>query len=181
MSRIHRDESVLVVVDVQERLFPHIYDNDLLERKIGTLIRGMKQLGVPRIVTEQYKKGLGDTIPSVKHALGDYQGIEKMTFSCCGEPNFNLALEEHFKKYVILCGIETHVCVMQTAIDLLDSGHIPVIVEDAVSSRSPLDKKVAIERVVHEGGKVATVESILFELCKVSGTAEFKEISALVK
>ena len=179
--RIEKDQSILVVVDVQERLFPHIYENDILEHKINTLIKGCQSLQVPLVVTEQYTKGLGETIPSIKETTSGTKSIEKMAFSCCGEANFVMKVEEHYKENVILCGIESHVCVLQTSLDLLKSGHQPVVIADAVSSRNPYDKEIALRRMEMEGVRISTVESILFELCKVSGTDVFKEISKLVK
>jgi nicotinamidase-related amidase len=179
--RIQKDESALVVVDIQERLFPHIHNNEALVQKCRTLIQGMQLLKVPVYVTEQYSKGLGKTISSIQEVLTHFDPIEKMAFSCCGEAEFNLKIEEHYKENVILCGIETHVCVLQTAIDLHAAGHRPIVVADAVSSRNKYDKKMALQRLQTEGIRVATVESILFELCKVSGSDTFKAISQLVK
>lgn len=179
--RIEKDQSILVVVDVQERLFPHIHENQKLEQKIITLIEGCKLLQVPLLVTEQYVKGLGDSIPSVKSSTTGIDRVEKMAFSCCGEANFVMKVEEHYKENILLCGIESHVCVLQTALDLLKAGHQPVVVADAVSSRNPYDKEIALRRMEQEGVRITTVESILFELCKVSGTDVFKSISKLVK
>ncbi len=179
--RILKEDTVLVVVDIQERLLPHINENEQLVAKCKTLIEGIKLINVPTIVTEQYVKGLGQTVGSIATSLGDFQPIEKMSFSCCGEPNFNIKIEERYRENVLLCGIESHVCVLQTAIDLQDAGHRPIVVADAVSSRNLEDKELALHRFSTEGIRVTSVESILFELCKLSGTAEFKAISKLVK
>ncbi|MAZ36660.1 hydrolase [Salibacteraceae bacterium] len=179
--RILKEHTKLVVIDIQEKLFPLIDNNEQLLKKCQTLIEGIKLLSVPTIVTEQYVKGLGKTIEPIAESLGQFEPIEKMTFSCMGEPNFNLKIEEHFIKNVLLCGIESHVCILQTAIDLLDAGHTPIVVADAVSSRNPYDKEIALQRFASEGIRVTTVESILFELCKISGTEQFKAISKLVK
>ena len=179
--RILKQDTKLVVVDLQERLFPHINNNEQLLQKCKTLIEGIKLLNIPIIVTEQYVKGLGKTLERVSESLGEFDPIEKMTFSCMGESNFNLKIEEHFIKNVLICGIESHVCVLQTAIDLLEAGHTPIVVADAISSRNPYDKKIALQRFATEGIRVTTVESILFELCKVSGNEQFKAISKLVK
>lgn len=179
--RIIKEDTVLVVVDIQERLFPHIHNNEHVAAKCKTLIEGIKLLNVPTIVTEQYVKGLGKTIPAIAESLGEFEPIEKMAFSCCGEPNFNIRIEERYRENVLLCGIESHVCVLQTAIDLQDAGHRPIVVADAISSRNPEDKALALQRFATEGIRVTSVESILFELCKVSGTEQFKRISKLVK
>jgi nicotinamidase-related amidase len=179
--RILKEDTKLVVIDLQERLFPHINNNGQLLQKCRTLIEGIKLLNIPIIITEQYVKGLGKTLEPISESLGEFDPIEKMTFSCTGEPNFNLKIEEHFIKNVLLCGIESHVCVLQTAIDLLEAGHTPIVVADAISSRNPYDKEIALQRFATEGIRVTTVESILFELCKVSGNEQFKAISKLVK
>ena len=107
--------------------------------------------------------------------------IEKMSFSCCGEPSFDMNLQNSGKNQILLCGIETHVCVLQTALDLVEEGFEPILVTDAVSSRNLNDKHFAIERMKQEGVKMATVESILFEIARVSGTDSFKAISKLVR
>ncbi|HAS35696.1 MAG TPA: hydrolase [Flavobacteriales bacterium] len=179
--RIDRSDSLFVVVDVQARLFPHIAENEKLLQKSLTLIEGMKTLGVKTVATEQYVKGLGETLPDIQQVLGNSKRIEKMSFSCCGEADFVLEMEEHYRKNVILCGIETHVCVLQTAIDLQAAGHQAVVVVDAVSSRNLEDKELALRRMEKEGVILASVESILLELCKVSGTDEFRAISKLIK
>lgn len=179
--RILSEQSILVVVDIQERLFPHIHDNQSLSKKCATLIEGAKILGLPIVVTEQYTKGLGYTIKPISEVLGISNTIEKMDFSCCGEGKFMLKIEEHFKDNVILCGIESHVCVLQTAIDLLERGHQPIVIADAVSSRNLYDKEIALKRMENEGVMLSTVESILLEMCRVSGTDSFKAISRLIK
>lgn len=179
--RIQKEHSALVVVDIQEKLFPHISEHENLLKQCSTLIKGFQALQLPIVVTEQYVKGLGSTIAPIQEALETYKPIEKMTFSCCGEPNFNIKIEEHYRENIILCGIESHVCVLQTALDLQQAGHRPIVVADAVSSRNPYDKAIAMQRLATEGIRVSTVESILFELCQTSGTAVFKEISRLVK
>ncbi len=178
---IRKDDTALVVIDVQERLLPHIYENDQLEKNCNTLISGMKILSIPLLVTEQYSKGLGPTIESVRNTLGDIKPIEKMSFSCCGESSFLHALEKLNKKNVILCGVEAHVCVMQTALDLCERGFQPVLIADCVSSRKLHDKTQAVERMRQTGVIISTSESILFELCQVAGTEQFKAISRLVK
>lgn len=154
---------------------------DQLEQNLITLTAGLKVLEIPFLVTEQYTKGLGFTILPLKMAFGDYSSIEKIAFSCCDEPKFVNALSVTGKKNVILCGIETHVCVLQTTLDLLQEGYQPIVIEDCVSSRKPSDKHTAIERMRQEGAIISSLESILFELTRYSGTETFKAISKLVK
>lgn len=179
--RILKENTVGLFIDIQERLFPHMQEMDLLEKKLITLTAGLKVLEIPFLVTEQYTKGLGFTILPLKLALGDYSAIEKIAFSCCDEPRFVNTLSASGKKNVIICGIETHVCVLQTAIDLLQAGYQPVVIEDCVSSRNLSDKHTAIERMRQEGAVISSLESILFELARYSGTETFKSISKLVK
>lgn len=178
---IPKEDAIAVVVDVQEKLFPYIYEHQALAENLVKLIKGLKILKLPVVVTQQYTKGLGPTIPPVAKALGKFDPIEKLTFSCFGDPDFVNILNDHGKNHVILMGIETHVCVMQTALDLLEIGYDPVLVEDCVSSRKLSDKQTAVQRMRDEGVIVSSYESLLFELLLVAGTEEFKAISKLVK
>ncbi len=179
--RILKENTIGIFIDIQEKLFPHMQEMDQLEQNLITLAAGFKVLEVPFLVTEQYPKGLGFTILPLKMAFGEYSAIEKMAFSCCDEPQFANALGADGKKNVILCGIETHVCVLQTALDLLQAGYQPVVIEDCVSSRKLSDKNTAISRLRQEGAIITSLESILFELTRYSGTETFKAISKLVK
>lgn len=179
--RLERNHTVLLVIDLQERLLPHINGHEGVMKHIGILLEGMKVLQVPVLLTEQYRKGLGETVQGVREHLETYAPMEKMTFSCCDDNAFSLALETQAKKNVVICGIETHVCVLQTTIDLLEKGYQPVVIEDCTSSRKPGDKAIAIERMRQEGAIISSYESVLFELARISGTPEFKAISKLVK
>lgn len=179
--RIKRNDTIAVVIDVQQRLYPFIYDNINLTDKLTRLIKGLKVLGVEILVTEQYSKGLGNTITEIQDALGKYTHLEKLSYSCCGLNDFNYKLKNSGKKSVIITGIESHVCVLQTVIDLCSESYQPYVIEDCVSSRNPNDKKIAIERMKKEGAIISTYESVLFELMDVSGTDEFKAISKIVK
>lgn len=179
--RLDASHSLALCIDIQERLFPHIHQHDELADRCVRLIRGLRALDVPIIVTEQYVKGLGQTIPSVREVLGDHEPLEKMSFSCCGVDAIEARVLGARRHTMILFGIETHVCVLQTALDLLAQGQTVVVVEDCVSSRNPNDKRVAIERMRTGGAIITTMESILFELLRVAGTDTFKTISAIVK
>jgi nicotinamidase-related amidase len=179
--RIKKENTIGVVIDIQSRLYPLIQDADTLTKNNTILIKGLRVLDVPIVVTQQYTKGLGETIPELAEALGEYKHIEKTAFSCCDEPRFNEDLALASKKYVVVTGIEAHVCVMQTVNDLIGQGYTPVVVEDCIGSRNPNDKKIAIERMRQSGAIITTYESILFELLKYSGTDQFREISQLVK
>lgn len=179
--RILKENTIGIVIDIQELLFPYMDEYQKLEKNLQTLIQGLNVLEVPMIVTQQYTKGLKPTIESVAKAVGEFEHIEKMSFSCCDEPKFDEALALTGMKNVLLFGIETHVCVLQTCIDLLNRGYRPIVVEDCVSSRNSNDKNMAIERMRQAGATITTKESILFELLRYSGSEQFKAISKLVK
>jgi nicotinamidase-related amidase len=180
--KVYRKNVAGICVDIQSKLFPHINNYEQVEKNILKLIEGIRVFKLPIVTTEQYSKGLGSTIPSIQEALKeDYQPIEKTAFSCCRSHDVMKFLTDFNKTEVILFGIESHVCVLQTALDLLEIGGIPIIVEDCVASRNPNDKAVAIERLRQSGALITTYESLLFEICEVSGTEEFKAISKIVK
>ncbi|MFY8160153.1 MAG: hydrolase [Candidatus Kapaibacteriota bacterium] len=180
--RILTENTQAILVDVQEKLFHHIYDFQNLETNINKLLQGLMNLDIPFLISEQYTKGLGHTILSLRETIDSlYQPLEKMEFSCADNLTMLNKINEIGRKNILLFGIETHVCILQTAIDLKEKGYIPIVIEDCVSSRNINDKKIAIERLKSEGVIISTMESILFELCRVSGTDRFKSISKLVK
>ncbi len=173
--------SVLVVVDFQGKLTQIVHNAEEVVNNARILIEGMNVLGVPVIATEQYPKGLGHTIESVAEALKSAPVLEKGSFSCCGDAVFMETLNIKGRQNVILCGIETHVCVYQTAQDLINNGYDVHLVTDAVSSRTEANRQLGIRKIESLGGMLTGTEMILFELLKVSGTEQFKAISRLVK
>ncbi len=178
---LNRDEALLLVVDVQERLLPHIHDGDQALERIVKLVRGVKALGVPALVTEQYPKGLGSTVGPLRVLFDPFEPIEKIAFSCMGEGEVRRRLSESGRRQVLLCGIEAHVCVYQTARDLLDAGYGVHLVVDSVSSRSQRDRKVAIRAVERAGALLTTTEMSLFEMLGEAGSDDFRAISRIVK
>lgn len=178
---LDRHHTLALCIDIQERLLPHIHGHEELVRRSSILIKGLRVLNVPIVVTEQYTKGLGTTVPEIAAALGTYDPIEKMSFSCCGNPKIEATVLGSNRHQFIVFGIEAHVCVQQTVFDLLAQGQKVVVLDDCVSSRSANDARVALERMRDAGAVISTMESVLFELLRVSGTQEFKSISALVK
>jgi nicotinamidase-related amidase len=205
---LKRDDAVLVVIDVQERLLPSIHESELTVRSVVRLIRGFQILGLPILVTEQYRKGIGPTDERVVDALirpesvdeplppiyaGDadhpepqtppasFQPWEKMTFSCAEHPPFMEALRATGRRHVLLCGIESHVCVLQTALQLVERGFDVFVAADAVSSRSPRNIEIALRRMEREGVHLTSVEAGVFEMMHVSGTPEFKRWSRQIK
>ena len=181
--RIARENTQAMIIDVQERLTPHINDHENIVKKISTLIQGLQALDIPIMLNEQYKKGLGETLPEIKELLNENnkKGFEILTFSACDNDDSWNHLAQQNRSIVLLMGVETHVCVLQTALDLLDNGMQPVIIGDAVGSRFPYDKKQAIRRIRRAGGVITTVETVLFELCRSSADPAFKTISNLIK
>ena len=141
----------------------------------------MRILDRPIFVTEQYRKGLGDTVSEIVGALGEITGTEKLAFSACGAGGFLVGLRRAKVAEVVLCGIEAHVCVLQTCLDLLEAGFSVFVVADAISSRTAQNRELAIQRMRDAGAVVTSVETVLFELLERAGTEEFKQVLALVK
>ena len=178
---LSRDNALLLVIDIQERLYPAMDERDALSQNTFNLVEGIKAMGIPIIVTEQYTKGLGKTIPEVADSLSGYTPIEKLTFSCYGNEEFRNKLIQSRRRQIIISGIETHICVCQTALDLLNDGYDCYIVSDAVSSRTLHNKGIGIARMHDAGAWIVNTEMVLFELLKVAGSDEFRIISKLVK
>jgi len=178
---LDRQHTALVVIDIQDRVHTVMRYRETVETNAVKLIRGCQLLHVPILLTEQYPKGLGHTISSVRNALQTTLPLQKMTFSCCGSDDLLKSLTEQGIKQVVLAGIETHVCVLQTALDLLARDYQVHVVRDAVSSRHELDHQTALQRLQEAGAIITTAESVLFELLARADVAEFKEVSKLVK
>jgi nicotinamidase-related amidase len=174
-----KENSALIVIDIQEKLIPVIYEKEGVIENAIKLVNGFKVLGVPIFCTEQYPKGLGGTEPRLKEALANVEPVAKMSFSCAGD------LSEQFKnekiERVVLCGVESHVCVLQTALDLIANGFQVHIAADAVSSRRKFDYEIALERMRSNGAEITLTESVLFEMLEICGTDQFKAISRIVK
>jgi nicotinamidase-related amidase len=184
VKRLDRNAALLLVVDLQEKMMPVIDNRVALERNVERLIRGVDVLEMPVLVTEQYSKGLGATDAAIRRALeetGGYSPIEKSCFSAAGCAPFMDQLKRSNRKQILVAGVETHVCVYQTVIDLLQHGYEVHIVGDAVSSRSPDNREIALTRMTAEGAKLTSTEMALFEMLINSGTQEFRDISRIVK
>ena len=172
-------DTALLVVDVQEKLIPSIIDHERLVWNVRRLVDGAKILGIPVVATEQYPKGLGATVRQVAERLGDVPS--KLSFSCCGCAGIFEDLEGRGIRKILVSGIEAHVCVQQTVLDLLGAGWRVYVAVDAVGSRSEVDYRIAISRMDSAGAILTTTEAALFEWCEVAGTPQFKEISRLVR
>lgn len=188
--RILPEDSCGIVIDYQEKLLPAIAENKELLFRTTELLEGLSVLGVPLLVTTQYEKGLGATVPEIEKAAGRAEHFDKISFSAYGDEAVRTALSglaaqpDRPRKNVIICGIEADICVLQTVLDLCEASCCPVLVEDCISSRQLHDKKIAVMRAYQEGAVVTTCESLLFELAGragTPGTPQFKQISALIK
>jgi nicotinamidase-related amidase len=180
---LDRDKAVLVVIDVQEKLCVAM-DHKVLHRltkNIGILLESAAELGVPVLVTEQYVKGLGATLAELKEKAGAAPCYEKMAFSCCGSSEFIEKLKSSGRTQVIVTGMETHVCVLQTVIELRDAGFEVHLVKDAVMSRSKQNWLTAVESMTLTGAVPTSTESVVFQLLRVAGTDEFRKLSKLVR
>ena len=180
---LDRAKAVLVVIDVQEKLCVAMDEKVLrqLTKHIGILLETAEELNVPVLVTEQYVKGLGPTLPELAEKAAGAPCYEKMAFSCCGSAEFVDKLKATGRTQVIITGMETHVCVLQTVIDLRDAGFEVHLVKDAVMSRSKRNWQTAIEAMTLTGAVPTSAESVVFQLLKVAGTDEFRKLSKLVR
>ena len=174
------EDSLLIVVDCQERMMPAIHNNTELIERIATLIKGCRLLELPILTAQQYTKGLGDTVSDLKDALGEFEHIEKIAFSCMGEPNFVEKLEQAQRPNIIVCGVEAHVCVQQTVLDLLQDGYNVYVIADCIGSRKELDRLYSEHRMRETGAVLTTMESVLFELLISADNPKRKDISKLV-
>jgi isochorismate hydrolase len=175
------EQTGLLIIDIQERILPVINNYQLVVDNTLKLIKGFKVLGLPIYFTEQYPKGLGPTTRSIIDELGDLKPFDKMSFSCSGAGELFNEFKQKNLSQIVVCGIEAHVCVQQTVLDLVENNIQVNLAADAVSSRKEMDYRTALERMRDHGAEITTTESILFELLNVCGTAQFKEISKLVK
>ncbi len=178
---LNKDKALAVMIDMQERLVPAIAHKEELTENCRIFLEGLKILGVPVIATQQYTKGLGETLPELKAVIPDSKYIEKITFSSCGEESFRNAIEESGARQIIIFGTETHICVQQTVLDMLHAGFEVMLIADCAGSRFDSDKTTAISRMTAAGAAVTSYEAALFELTKQGGTESFKAISKLIK
>ncbi|MEX2194874.1 MAG: hydrolase [Thermoleophilaceae bacterium] len=174
---LDRDRTALVVVDLQEAFRPAVLDFERTTAAVATLALGARALGLPIVVSEQYPKGLGRTVGELDEPLEGIEPIEKVCFSAAAADGFDLAGRDQ----ALVCGIETHVCVSQTAHDLLDRGVEVHVVGDAVSSRTAENRELGLHKMEGSGAILTSVEAALFELVGAAGTDEFKQVQRLVK
>jgi nicotinamidase-related amidase len=173
---LDRERAALVVVDIQEAFRKAVDHFEYVARQAAILVQGARELGVPVIVTEQYPKGLGETVPEVAEHLDGIERLDKVVFSACQAEGFDLAGRDQ----ALVCGIESHVCVNQTVHDLLDRGVTVHVAADAVSSRTAANRELGLHKMESSGAILSSVETALFELLGRAGTEEFKAVQRLV-
>ncbi|MBN1566948.1 MAG: hydrolase [Acidobacteria bacterium] len=178
---LDRSRSTLVLIDFQERLFPNVYEYQRVLKRINLLLSAAKLLQVPMVLTEQYPRGLGSTIEEIRKELPEVQPLEKMSFSCVAMPGFTDRIFSLMRDQIVLTGIETHICVAQTALDLAARGENVFVVADATSSRRPLDSQMALRRLERNGLTITTAEAVVFEWLRRAGTEEFKALQPMLK
>lgn len=179
-ARLDRSAACVLVIDVQERLAPVMWNLAPVEKYARALVLAARELGLPVLATEQYPKGLGPTVATLREALPEAP-IVKMAFSCGAEPAFVQALEATGRRQVIVAGVETHVCVFQTVRDLLERGLEVFVCADAVTSRFEEHRRVALEQMRDLGAVITSAETVIFDLLHVCATPEFRKVSPLVR
>ncbi len=181
--RLSLEDTLLLVVDVQERLMAAM-EESVRDRTVGRIlimIEAAKRLNFPVLVTEQYPKGLGKTVDAIAGTLTEFSPYAKMTFSCCGAEGFLPHLRRLDRRKVLLTGAETHVCCYQTALDLLENGYIVHAVADALCSRSKLNWEKGLATMEHAGVIPSTTEQAVFDLLRIAGTEDFKALAKMIK
>ncbi len=177
------EQCALIVVDVQEKLLPPIWEKDRLVRNVQLLIRLAGILKIPAIVTTQYAKGLGNTVPEISSLLPDSEPLDKLTFSCFGSDVFCSLLKRlpGQRTTALLCGMETHICVMQTALGALREGYLVHVASDAVSSRAEFNWRIGLDRMRAAGSILSSTEMMIYELLRSSGAPAFRELLPYLK
>jgi len=176
-------QCALIVVDIQEKLLPPIFNKDSMVKNSQLLIRLARILSIPLMMTTQYSKGLGATVPEIASLLADVRTIDKLEFGCFGSDEFRSGLKKlpGNRNTVLLCGMEAHICVMQTALGALNDGYLVHVASDAVGARSESNWKVGLDRMRAAGAVISSTEMMMYELLRRSGTPQFKELLPYIK
>jgi nicotinamidase-related amidase len=175
---LQAEQCALVVVDIQAKLLPPIFNKDELVKNSQLLVRLATVLDIPVIVTTQYAQGLGETVPEITSLIGKVHSIDKLDFSCFGSNDFRSALKSlpGNRNTLLLCGMEAHICVMQTALGALNDGYLVHVASDAIGSRVRWNWDIGIDRIRAAGAVISTTEMMIYELLRCSGTQEFKQM-----
>jgi len=175
------EDCLLLVIDIQERLAAAMSQREQVTNNAQHLLEIARLQHLPIVVTEQYPKGLGPTVPELTDVLKSATRVEKISFSCCGQAGFLDELRRHERNKIIMCGMETHVCVLMTALDLIGKGYIVHVVSDAVSSRRKENWRTALSTMRDAGAVVTSTETVLFQLLQRAGTDEFRSIAKRIR
>ncbi len=180
---LESERCALIVVDIQQKLLPPIFNKEMLVKNSQLLVRLAKILSIPIMMTTQYRKGLGDTVPEITSLLNDVNPIDKLEFGCFGSDLFRSALKAlpGNRNTVLLCGMEAHICVMQTALGALNEGYLVHVASDAVGSRAESNWRIGLDRMRAAGAVISSTEMMMYELLRCSGTAAFKELLPYLK
>lgn len=185
LARLRRGSTLLCIVDVQQKLLPAIHDAEQIEKNCVLLARAARQLGIPMVITEQNPSRLGSTAASLREVAGEFKAIEKMSFSACAAtaPGGSTldAIQASGRDTILLCGVEAHVCVLQTALDLVDAEYSVFVARDAISSRTSENAQIGWERMMRAGVLPTSTESAIFELLTEAGTPDFKALLPFLK
>jgi nicotinamidase-related amidase len=175
---LEAEQCALIVVDIQEKLLPPIFNKESLVKNSQLLIRLANILSIPVMVTTQYSKGLGSVVPEIASLLADAPTIDKLEFGCFGSEQFRSSLKQlpGNRNTALLCGMETHICVMQTAIGALNDGYLVHVASDAVGSRAEWNWKIGLDRMRAAGAVISSAEMMMYELLRCSGTPQFKQL-----
>lgn len=179
--RLHINDTIALAIDFQERLMPVMREKEKLINNSYKLIKGLEILDIPVVYTQQYTKGLGMTISELIMEDHEFEYFEKIKYSCYADESIRDYVDLINKRNIILCGVESHICVLQTALDLKEAGYNVILVTDCIDSRKEIDKEMAVKRAIQEDIYVTTYESVLFELLGGADDSKFKEISNLIK
>lgn len=171
------EHSLLMLIDLQSKLAPAIHNNAEVEQHCRWLVEVARELAMPVLATEQYPQGLGVTVPTLLSLLKSEEILEKIHFSAAQEPHIQAALADSGRRQIVLCGTETHVCVLQTALDLISAGYQVFVVAEACGSRRDSDKQLALGRLQQAGAVIVSREMVVFEWLQQAGTAQFRHIS----
>jgi nicotinamidase-related amidase len=179
---LEREETVLCVVDIQEKLLARMAEKERVISNAVLMVSAAARLGVPLVLTEQYPRGLGRTVIELTTALGEeYRPMEKLTFGCAEVPAFMGRLKDLKRKQALLCGVEAHICVLQTCLELLERKYQVQVIADAVCSRNAEHKELALAQMRDAGAVITCAEAVVFQLLGRAGTPEFKDILDLIK
>ena len=180
---LEAEQCALIVVDIQQKLLPPIFNKETLVKNSQLLVRLAKILSIPIMMTTQYSKGLGPTVPEIASLLPDVTAIDKLEFGCFGSDAFRAGLRAlpGSRNTLLLCGMEAHICVMQTALGALNDGYLVHVASDAVSSRAEWNWRIGLDRMREAGAVISSTEMMMYELLRCSGTAQFKEMLSYLK